>query len=120
MCYVLKLNSGHRRSCSLPWFVCFWSVEAFYWALSRPRSTASQVEKPSPQETNNSFVGSARCCQCLQCVTPTGRRGFEGNGSRDSSASIATGYGMDGPGSIPGGARFFSSPTESRMTLEPT
>jgi hypothetical protein len=30
--------------------------------------------------------------------------------SRDSSVGIATGYGIDGPGSIPGGERIFSSP----------
>jgi hypothetical protein len=31
-------------------------------------------------------------------------------GSRDSSVIIATVYGLDDPGSIPGSARFFSSP----------
>jgi hypothetical protein len=30
--------------------------------------------------------------------------------SRDSPVGIVTGYGLDGPGSIPGSARFFSSP----------
>jgi hypothetical protein len=29
-------------------------------------------------------------------------------GSRDSSVGIATGYGLDGPGSTPAGARYFS------------
>jgi hypothetical protein len=29
--------------------------------------------------------------------------------SRDSSVCIAVGYGLDGPGSIPGGERLFSS-----------
>jgi hypothetical protein len=33
-----------------------------------------------------------------------------GEGSRDSSVAIVTGYGLDSPGSIPGSARFFSSP----------
>jgi hypothetical protein len=33
---------------------------------------------------------------------------FDING--DSSVGIATGYGLDGPGAVPGGARFFSSP----------
>jgi hypothetical protein len=32
------------------------------------------------------------------------------SGSWDSSVGIATGYGLDGPGLIPGSARFFSSP----------
>jgi hypothetical protein len=31
-------------------------------------------------------------------------------GSQDSSVGVAIGYGLDGPGSIPGNARFFSSP----------
>jgi hypothetical protein len=31
-------------------------------------------------------------------------------GSRDSSLGIATGYGLDDPGSIPGSAKCFSSP----------
>jgi hypothetical protein len=30
--------------------------------------------------------------------------------NRDSSVDIATGYGLDGPDSIPGSARFFPSP----------
>jgi hypothetical protein len=30
-------------------------------------------------------------------------------GDRDSSVGIVTGYGLDGPGSIPGSAIFFSS-----------
>jgi hypothetical protein len=33
--------------------------------------------------------------------------------NRDSSVGIAPGYGLDGPGSIPGNARFSSSPQTS-------
>jgi hypothetical protein len=39
--------------------------------------------------------------------------------SRNSIVSIATGYWLDGPGSIPGSARFFSSP-ERLDRLGPT
>ena len=37
---------------------------------------------------------------------------------RDSSVDIATGYGLDGPGSNPGGGRYF--PHAIRPALEPT
>jgi hypothetical protein len=35
---------------------------------------------------------------------------FQRYRNRDSSVGIVTGYGLDGPGSIPGSARFFFSP----------
>jgi hypothetical protein len=35
---------------------------------------------------------------------------FSSSRNWDRSVGIATGYGLDGPGSIPGNARFFSSP----------
>jgi hypothetical protein len=39
----------------------------------------------------------------FHCLHPTFR-------SRDSLVGIVTSYGLDGPGLIPGSARFFSSP----------
>jgi hypothetical protein len=40
-------------------------------------------------------------------------------GSRDSSVGLATGYALDGPGSIPGSARFFSSPQRLDLPWDP-
>jgi hypothetical protein len=40
--------------------------------------------------------------------------------NRDSSVSIATGYELDGRGSIPGRAKFFLFSTASRPALVPT
>jgi hypothetical protein len=41
-------------------------------------------------------------------------------GSRDSSVSIVTGYGMEGPGSIPGSVKFFPSPQRPDQLMGPT
>jgi hypothetical protein len=41
-------------------------------------------------------------------------------GSRDSSADIATGYGLDDPGSIPGRGKIFLFSIASRPALGPT
>jgi hypothetical protein len=43
-----------------------------------------------------------------------------GQESWESSVSIATGYGLDGPGSIPGTGKIFPSSTDSRLALGST
>jgi hypothetical protein len=44
---------------------------------------------------------------------------FKGEEGRDSSVGIATGYGLDGPGLIPGSVKYFSSPDRPDRLWDP-